>query len=132
MQKVNNLFTEISKKKNTESGLLVLLACIVINFYKPNHGIEKLMLIITLLTLLLPVVFSPFTYYWSGIVKILAAINSIIVLAVLFILVVIPVGIIRKWMGIDNLKLRQFKKGNETVFKERNHLYKAVDIKHSF
>lgn len=132
MQKVNKLLTGISKKKNVEFGLLALLACIIINLYHPNRQIEMVMLIITLITLVVPVAFSPFTYCWFGFIKILAAINSIIILALLFILIVIPVGIIRKWMGIDHLKLRQFKKGNETVFKERNHLYKAIDIKHSF
>jgi len=132
MQKVNNPLTEISKKKNVEFGLLALLACVVINLYKPNHQIERLMLIIIVLMLLAPVVFSPFTRCWFGLVKILAALHSIIVLTALFILVVVPVGVMRKWMGIDNLKLRQFKKGNETVFRERNHLYKDIDIKHSF
>ena len=132
MQKVNNLLKAISEKKNTEFGLLALLVCMIINLFKPNHQIEILMLVIILLTLLAPVVFSPFTYCWLGFVKILAAINSTIVLTFLFILIVIPVGIIRKWRGVDNLKLRQFKKGNDTVFKERNHLYNVIDIKYSF
>jgi hypothetical protein len=43
-------------------------------------------------------------------------------------LIVLPVALIRKAMGKDSLLIKKWKKGTESVFKTRDHLFQATDI----
>jgi hypothetical protein len=53
---------------------------------------------------------------------------SKIMLALVFFLVVFPMGLIRRILGKDTLRLHQFRKEKTSVFAERNHEYTAADL----
>lgn len=53
-------------------------------------------------------------------------------LYVIFALVVVPVGLVRRWTGKDSLHLRAFKKSNLSVWSVRNHTYRPEDLEKPF
>ncbi len=53
-------------------------------------------------------------------------------LYVLFALVVVPVGFVRRWAGKDSLQLRAFKKSITSVWAVRDHTYRAEDLQKPF
>lgn len=69
---------------------------------------------------------------WLAFAEILGMINIRILLGILFVLLVIPVGLWRRWRGIDSLRLRQFKKGKGSVMVNRDHEYTRDDLLHTF
>ena len=69
---------------------------------------------------------------WMAFAEILGMINIRILLGILFVLLVVPVGIWRRWIGIDHLRLRQFKKGRGSVMENRDHEYTREDLLHTF
>jgi hypothetical protein len=74
----------------------------------------------------------PLAVVWFGLAKVLGEINVRILLTLVFIVVVIPVGMWRKWMRKDTLQLRRFKKDKGSVMDIRNHVYTKEDLQHTF
>ena len=82
--------------------------------------------------MLLPVLFKPFAYLWFGISNVLGAFVPKIVLSAIYLVFVVPVGVLRKLFGKDNLQLRKFRKETHSVFKIREHTFTEKDIKHPY
>jgi hypothetical protein len=69
---------------------------------------------------------------WLGLTNFLGIIVSRILLSVVYVLFLLPVGLIRRAMGKDSLNLTGFKKGNSSVMITRDIEFKADDIKNPF
>lgn len=87
---------------------------------------------LALVTVLIPCLLYPFAFLWFGISKILSLVGPVVLMTIIFFLVVMPVGLFRKLMGSDNLKLKQFKKATGSVMLVRNHTFTKDDLMHTF
>ena len=58
----------------------------------------------------------------------LGTVVSKILLTLVFFGVVTPIGLARKLLGIDSLKLKDFKSGENSVMVIRNHIFTGKDI----
>jgi Saxitoxin biosynthesis operon protein SxtJ len=101
-------------------------------FHYKDYNYMKAVIVLTLLTILLPIVFYPLAYCWFGLGKILGTISSAILLGGIFFVIVIPIGLIRRIAGYDNLKLKQFKKSNNSVMTIRDHIFNDNDLVNTF
>jgi hypothetical protein len=120
---------KFSKKEYTDSGLaltLILLLAKLI-FKIPINDIWPIVLL--LLSMTIPAIFYPFATLWYNFSDFLGQIMSKVILFLIYIIFVLPVAFIRRLMGKDNLKLKLFKKNNQSVFVTRNHSYSADDLK---
>jgi polyferredoxin len=123
---------EISKVQTKEFGLVTVLIISFLAFHYKDYNYMKAVIVLTLLTILLPIVFYPFAYCWFGLGKILGTISSSILLGGIFFVIVIPIGLIRRIAGYDNLKLKQFKKSNNSVMTIRDHIFNDNDLINTF
>jgi len=123
---------DVSKEQTREFGMLTVLVVSFIAFYWKQYNLLPVIFILSLITLLMPVIFYPFAVGWFGLSKIMGKISTGILLGIVFIVIVIPVGGVRKMMKIDGLKIRQFKKGRDSVLTEREHIYEDSDLLHTF
>jgi uncharacterized membrane protein len=124
--------TGISKKQSVEFGLVAILVTIflAICFNQSNFVIAALVL--TLITLIVPIVFNPFAAIWFWLSKIISSIGSRVLLTIIFFIVVTPVGLMRRLLKKDSLKTDQFRKSTKSVLTDRDHLYTAVDFTDTF
>jgi uncharacterized membrane protein YgdD (TMEM256/DUF423 family) len=76
----------------------------------------------------LPQVYKPIAVFWLGLSDLLGSVVSRILLSIVFFGVVTPIGIFRRLLGRDSLKLRAFKASKESVMLERNHTFVGRDI----
>ncbi|HEX9509628.1 MAG TPA: hypothetical protein VF939_04040 [Puia sp.] len=129
---MEKLFGGVTKKQSTEFGQLAILLVLFRTLYIPDRNWIVLAFALTLLTMILPSVFYPFAVVWSGLSKLLNAISSRIMMGLVFFGIVVPVGLVRKWMGSDPLKVKQFKKGRESVMTSRDHAYTGKDLENTF
>jgi hypothetical protein len=109
-----------------------VLVCIGLSLYHRNFHFAHAAFWALLMTMLAPRIFFPFAVIWYGIAEILNRISSWLVLHAVFFILVVPVGMIRKWRGKDTMKLKQFKKSRLSVMTIRDHLYDASDLKNTF
>ena len=120
--------SRITKKQASDSGMaLVLIALICFAVFKKNEFLWAAMVVLVL-DMIFPMIFKPFAFVWFGLSRVLGTVMSKIMLALVFFLVVFPMGLIRRILGKDSLRLHQFRKEKTSVFAERNHEYTAADL----
>ncbi len=132
MKKFNGGGFKISKEQTKEFGLVTVLILSFLALRYKDYNYMKAVIVLTLLTFLLPIVFHPFAYCWFGLGKILGTISSSILLGGIFFIIVIPIGLIRRIAGYDNLKLKQFKKSSHSVMTIRDHVFNDNDLINTF
>ena len=118
----------ISKKQSVDTGMAMTLICLLISLYSRNFIFTFLAVILLVINMVFPAAFRPFARIWFGLSNILGTIVSKFILAILFFVVVTPIGIIRRLLKADSMKLKQWKKDRSSVFTELNHLIQADDI----
>lgn len=118
----------VTKKQASDSGMALVLIALICFIVLRHDAWLYAAVAILVVDMICPVIFKPFAFLWFGFAKIMGTFMSKIMLAVVFFLVVFPVGMIRRILGRDSLRLHQFRKEKTSVFAERNHEYTAADL----
>jgi hypothetical protein len=132
MESFKTIFAKITKKQSMEFGQVAVLISTFLALYLKDYDFVIAAFILSFFTITVPYIFYPLAVCWFGVSRILSAISSGILMGFVFIFIVIPVGLSRKLLGKDSLKLKQFKKNKESVMVTRDHLYTAEDLLHTF
>jgi hypothetical protein len=69
---------------------------------------------------------------WLALGRILNTISTTILLTLVFFLLVLPIGLIRRLTGADPLRLKQFRKSRGSVLFTRDHTYSKNDLQNLF
>jgi len=125
-------YAHVSREQTKEFGMLTVLIVSFLAFYLHKYNLSGVIFILSLLTLLCPVIFYPFAMIWFGISKLMGKLSTSVLLTVVFFVIVIPVALIRRMLHLDGLKLKQFKKTKTTVLVNREHIYVDSDLLHTF
>jgi energy-coupling factor transporter transmembrane protein EcfT len=118
--------TNINQAKDT--GLAMVLILLIVEYIKRSNWLILLAIAVLILAMAWPAVFKPLARVWFGFSYLLGGIVSKIILSIVFFLIVTPVGLVRKVLGADPMKCNAWKKGNDSVLVERDHLYTREDI----
>jgi predicted membrane protein len=130
---MNKIFTtDISKHQARDTGMAVVLVLLLIGVFSQNFDYIKIALVALIFTMAIPMIFKYVAVIWLGFSHILGTIVSKIILTAIFFLVLTPVGLIRKIMGYDTLKLKLFKKNTESVMQVRDISFSGDDIEKPF
>jgi hypothetical protein len=132
MAKIKEIFSGITQKQNTEFGLVMVLVCCVLAYWLKERSLIMTAIILSLLTIIVPIIFTPFAALWFGLSRVLSKFTSIVLLSLVFFLVVTPMGLVRQLLGKDSLRLKQFKKSAKSVMTNRDHIYTAADMEDTF
>ena len=128
-----NIFpSKISKDQAKDTGMAMVLILLILGFFLSDALYFKLSILLLLLNMIYPLLYKPIAFLWLGFSHLLGTIVSKILLTLVFFIVVVPVGLIRRIMGIDTLKIRKYKKSNQSVFENRNITYSGKDIENPF
>lgn len=122
----------ITDKQVTDTGMALTLLTLLLGFYTGRDFYFTIAVGVLFVNMLIPKLYYPITIVWLWLAEKLSFISSSIILTGIFILLVLPVGILRRMLGKDPLQLQQFKKGTQTVMKNRDHQFVAADIEKSF
>jgi len=120
----------LDQARDTGQALVLLCLIIVIFFKQPSFA--GIALIVLLVNMVCPQVYKPAAKWWFALSHLLSRIVPRILLALLFYVLVTPVGLMRRLMGSDALQLRTWKKGRQSVLRERDHTLSAKDIINPF
>ncbi len=124
--------TKISKEQAKDTGMAMVLVLLVFGIYNQEFLYFKAALICLVIAMAFPLLYKYAAVFWFGMSHLIGTIVSKILLSLIFFIVVSPVGLVRRLLGYDTLKLKQFKKGNGSVMQKRNCTFKADDIKKPF
>ncbi len=126
---IKNYFsTDISKKQASDTGMAMVMILLIIAMLT-EKDLFLIMAILSLITnMTIPMIFYPVAVIWLGISHLLGTVVSKIILTLVFFILVMPVGLLRKIIGKDDLKLKEFKKSSSSVMIIRNQLFSKLDI----
>ena len=130
---MKNIFsTNISKEQAKDTGMAVVLIFLLIGVFRQDFDFIKIAIIALIFTMTIPLIYKYLAVIWLGLSHLLGIVISKIVLSLIFFLVVTPVALIRRLMGYDTLKLKQFKNGSGSVMHTRDITFTKNDIDKPF
>lgn len=110
---------------------MVLIALVAYLFHESVYLVYAALFML-LLNMIYPKLYKPVSVAWFGLSHLLGHAVSRIILSIIYLVMVTPVGLLRRLMGKDALKLKEFKAARHTVMHERNHKYIPSDIEHPY
>jgi hypothetical protein len=121
----------MTQKQNTEFGMTLTFVLLALTWWWRLPLLLPAMTAL-LTSLLCPIVYTPVAWAWMRLGKGLESGMSKLVLCMIFFLVVTPVGRIRRLMGKDGMRLRDFANSRDSVFEDRTHGYQKEDLEKQF
>lgn len=123
---------KMTNEKCKDSGLaLVLISLICFQIWKlPLLMLLAIIFLVAAMTW--PPIFKPFAIFWFALSTALGTVVSKVILSLLFFLLVSPIGLLRQVMGKDAMQIKDWKKGNSSVFHVRDHRFEAKDLEHPY
>ena len=122
----------ISKEMCKDSGLALVLICLICFQVWKLQFLILLAIAFLLVAMTYPPIFKPFARLWFGLSAALGTVVSRIILTIVFFTVVLPVGLMRRMLGKDAMKIKLWKKDNTSVFRRREHRFAAKDLEHPY
>lgn len=123
---------DITKKEASDSGMALVLIMLLLGFFTDNVSYYLLAIPLLLINMAYPWFYKYFAMLWLGLSGILGRMMSMVILSLVFFLLVIPVGAVRRLIGKDSLLLRKFKKSKDSVMVTRDHQFVRDDLIHPY
>jgi hypothetical protein len=123
---------KICRKQNADFGVVLSFALLIAGIVYDVAILYRIAVVLLFIVLLFPVLFTPLSYLWYGLAGVLEKGASRLVLVFAFYIVVSPVGVLRRWLGKDNLRLKGFGKSCDSVFVTHNKTYTKEDLEKQF
>lgn len=120
--------TKATREQARDTGLAFTLIILLVVHFGHRVQLVPLALILVVITMVWPSALRPLAVFWFGLSKVLGAVSTRVVFSLLFFAVVTPVGLLRRALGADAMRLKCWKKTTADAFKERNHRFVPSDI----
>ena len=91
-----------------DAALALVLLLLIVASFAGWFGLVLPAIIVLVAAMLVPGLFRPYAFRWWGLSRGLSAVASRVLLTVIYMLVVMPVGLIRRVFGADPMRLRSW------------------------
>ena len=118
----------MTRRKQIESIAAIVLLFLLIARWQHKWLYVYIAAGLVLLSSCIPAVARWLSVGWMKIGKAIGAVMGRVLLAVVFIVIVIPVSIIARWNKKLHIQIK-LKPGKQTNFEQRDHLYSEADFK---
>jgi len=120
----------MTTKQNTDFGIVASITIIAVSIWC-KIDLYAFAVAALLTALLFPKLYTPFTWLWFGMAKVLERFTSKTLLFLIFFLIITPVGLLRKTLGKDNLHTNLSQK-YKNIFESPPHAYQSEDMEKQF
>lgn len=124
--------TTVTTDQAKDTGMSMVLICLLIAFFAGKQFFYGLAILLLLINMIWPKAFKPVAKIWLGFSHLSGFVMSRIILSIIFVVLVLPVGFVRRLMGKDSLQLKKWKKDHDSVFKTREHEFTSEDIQYPY
>ena len=122
----------ITRIQERDTCLALTFLLLLIWFFMRHEEIIYAAMVFLLVGMIWSAAMRPLAFLWFGLSNVLGRIMSSVLLSVVYLLIVLPVAVLRRLMGKDALRLRQWRSGTGTCFVAREHSYTSEDLKHPY
>ena len=118
-----------ARKRAVDTGMALTLICLIVGLARAKTGWFAAAAVVLVLNMTAPRLFGPLSKVWFGLSGLMGAVMSKVILTIVYFLVLTPVGLLRRAMGKDTLRLAAFKKDQDSVFHARSGPFTSADLK---
>ena len=118
----------ITKDQSRDTGMAIVLLLLLISGAFKREILVAVAIVVLVIDMIFPQLYRPLAVVWLAVSHLLGTVVSKILLTVVFFTVVTPIGMARRVLGLDSLKLKAFKSGTDSVMVVRNHTFTGQDI----
>jgi hypothetical protein len=122
----------ITRQQSQDTGMAMVLLLLIGALSWKRDGLVVAAVIVLVADMTAPQLFAPLAVVWFGLSHVIGSVMSKVLLSVVYVVVVTPVGIVRRLIGSDTLRLRAFKQGDASVLTVRNHRFAARDLEQPY
>jgi hypothetical protein len=117
-----------ARDRSRDTGLALVLVLLIAHATTGRDVFTTAALVVLVAAMTAPLLFRPLSVLWFGLSHVLGAVMSKVLLAAVFYLILTPVGVVRRLLGHDSLRLRAFRQSTGSVLHERRHVFVAGDL----
>ena len=118
----------ITKEQSKDTGMAMVLLLLLASAAFKRQALVTVAMIALVVDMTVPRLYRPVAVLWLGLSHLLGTVVSKILLTLVFFGVVTPTGLARKLLGIDSLRLKDFKSDDSSVMIVRNYTFTGKDI----
>ena len=118
----------ITKEQSKDTGMAMVLLLLLFSAAFKRETLVTIAIVALVVDMTFPQFYRPVAVLWLGLSHLLGTVVSKILLTLVFFGVVTPIGLARKLLGFDSLKLKDFKSGENSVMLIRNYTFTGKDI----
>ncbi|MDR2695074.1 MAG: SxtJ family membrane protein [Deltaproteobacteria bacterium] len=115
-----------------DTCLALTFLLLLIWFFTRNAYLVYAAMLLLLIGMVVPIAMQPLAWAWFGLSHLLGQVMSRLLFGIVYLLLVLPVGLIRRLLGKDALRLRLWKQNTASCFVERTHVFSAEDLKNPY
>ena len=115
-----------------DTGLAAVLILLLVAHFWELPTLVPAAIAVLVITMVWPALFRPAARLWFGLSHVLGTVASKVLLSVVFIVLATPMGLLRRVLGADSMRLREWKSGPDSVFLERDHLYTPEELERPY
>jgi hypothetical protein len=127
-----SIFPKATKAMARDTGMAMALICLLFAWIGGYKAMLPTAVLVLLADMIQPSLFKPLARVWFGLSHVMGTVMSKVILSAAFFLVLTPMGLLRKALGKDNLRVACWKKETGSVFRVRDHTFTAADIEQPF
>jgi hypothetical protein len=132
-KKSKGVFSEpATLEQAKDTGMAMVLICLLIAALARGRGFLEISILLLLIDMVWPRLYRPAARLWFGLSRLLGSFMSRILFGLIFLVMVVPVGLVRRALGKDTLQIRKWKKGRTSVLRTRDHGFVSGDIAHPY
>ncbi len=123
---------QISKDRCRETGVVLSFLLFVSDWIWAWDDAYTALGIALTITLFIPMLWKPLAYllFTSG--ALLGGISTKVILSIVYLVLVCPMGYLRRWVGKDEWRLGQFKQSRASVLEKVDYTYSKNDLDQQF
>ena len=115
-----------------DTGMALVLICLLIDHFGKLHNAAFIAMVLLIVNMTFPGLYRPVARVWLGLSLIIGSFTSKLLLGFIFLVVVTPVGWLRRMTGCDTLQLKKWKADESSVFKKRDHTFRPEDMERPY
>ncbi|MDR2669726.1 MAG: SxtJ family membrane protein [Desulfovibrio sp.] len=123
---------DIGPVQQRDTALALIFLLLLIWFFTGEVLLLHVLMGFTLFAMLFPKLLTVPARLWFGLAYYLSQVSSKIIFGLIYVVLVLPVGLVRRMLGKDSLRLKAYGKGNGSAFIVREHRYTAQDMENLF
>lgn len=116
------------ERQSRDTGLALVFVLLLCGLWQKNWHVIEWAIGLLVVTMLVPQLFRPLAGLWFGLSERMGRFGSLLILTLVFLLVVAPVGLVRRLFGYDPLQRNKWKNGADTVFHSMKRRFSRADL----